>query len=125
MINTVTLTGTLASQISASLAGYPSTITELAERFNTGQVVVKSYTLSADAAQVVQLDGLSGVNFLMVKTDGNHVKLTVSSADGASHSVPVDTLYISISRTVAYTALSLTRDAGVSTDVTVLFAKMV
>ena len=125
MINTVSLIGTLSAQTTSQSAGYPGIVTQLDERFITEQPVIKSFTLASDAAQVVQLDGLSGVNFLMVKTDGNHVKLTLTSSDGTAQSIPVDTLFISLSRTVAYTAITITRDAGVPTDVTVTFAKMV
>jgi hypothetical protein len=102
---------------SGNLSGLPEVSALLSERVSLQNKVLGHYELLADAPQVVALGGLTNVNVLVIKASGGKVKVTVSSADGATQVLPVDPLLILIDRTVPITAISLTRVA--STDTTV------
>jgi hypothetical protein len=119
----VTIQGSIqATPNDASLSGLPQVLATLAESFVVGTTVVPGrYDLTSDSPQSVSLGSMTvGANMVIVKPIGvQHVKLTVTSADGASQSFPVDTILILVSQNNPITALALTRDPGVETLVEV------
>jgi hypothetical protein len=75
------------------------------------------YDLTADAAQVVSFGGCAHGNVLVVKALGGKVRLRITSADGSQQAVPVDSFLVLISLSVPFTAVDITREAGVETFV--------
>jgi hypothetical protein len=90
--------------------------THVDERATLAAKSTAEYALSSDAPVSVALDGMASVNVLMVKTDGKaRVRLTTS--DGATQAWPCDGFLLLMTRSVAITAIDLTRVAGVATNV--------
>lgn len=109
-----------AASCGSGASGSPNVSLSLDETMTLKSTpVVGEYTLSADAIQAVSLGGLAGVNVLVVKATGGKVKLTLTSADGATQAIPVDGLAVVLSRSVPYTAIALTRVSGTLTTVKV------
>jgi hypothetical protein len=80
-------------------------------------------TLTTDAEFVVSFGSLVNANIVILKSDGK-CKARLTSTDGATQSIPVDTVFISISQSVPFTALGLTRLPGAETTVRVFLAKI-
>lgn len=78
---------------------------------------VVELALTSDAPVVVALDGMT-VNLLRIEATGK-VDVTLTSADGSAQVIAVDDFLVLGSKSVAYTAVSLTRAAGVATTVAV------
>ena len=81
------------------------------------------YNLTVDTAVPIAFGGILNANVVMVQPQGGTVTLAITSADGTSQEVPVDTLLIIISKTVPVTAISATRAAGVTTQLNVFLAE--
>ena len=70
------------------------------------------YVLASDSAQTVSLGSLSAVNVLQLRVVGNKVRVRITSSDGTSQAIPVDSFLCIISDSVSITAIDLTRTAG-------------
>jgi hypothetical protein len=70
------------------------------------------YVLSSDSAQTVSLGSLSAVNVLQLRVVGNKVRVRITSSDGTSQAIPVDSFLCIISDSVDITAIDLTRTVG-------------
>ena len=121
----LTLVGSIGLQPTVgSPSGVPALTTPLSELATVGVFTPSAYTLIADAPVAVMLGGVSVVNMLQVKVvSGGHVRVRVTSADGATQAIPVDTVLILMTRAIGITAIDLTRDLGVETVVEVLVAQ--
>jgi hypothetical protein len=73
--------------------------------------------LTSDSAVVVNLDGWTGINVLVIESD-TKITARITSADGTDKDIPVDDLLLLVSRATPITALSLVRVAGQSATVT-------
>lgn len=94
------------------------------ERVSLTRQAVGTYDLSGDAAVVVDLGGLTQVNVLIVKAVGGKVTVRLTSADGTTQSVPVDSFLALVDRTVPITAIDLTRTPSNSTRVQVFLGEV-
>jgi hypothetical protein len=83
-----------------------------------------NFALASDSPQAVSFEGLPSAEatLVMVTPVGGSIDLTLTSADGTAQVIPCDRIAIISSSTVPYTALSLTRQPGVATDVQVYLA---
>lgn len=79
--------------------------------------------LTTDNPVVVSLGGLDDAAVVILRATGAKVKATLASADGAAEVVPVDPLLIVVSREVPFTALTLTRAAGLDATVKVFLGQ--
>lgn len=70
------------------------------------------YVLSSDSAQTVSLGSLSAVNVLQLRVVGNKVRVRITSSDGTTQAIPVDSFLCIISDSVDITAIDLTRTVG-------------
>ncbi len=102
---------------SGSPSGDPEVSAPLSESVGLVRKSVASFNLTADTATVIPLNGLTQVNVLVVKTIGGKVRLRITSADGTTQAIPVDSFYASISLSVPITAIDVTRVAGQQTTV--------
>lgn len=81
--------------------------------------------LSADAPVDVSFGGLTNAHVVILKALGGKVRARLTSADGAAQSVPVDPLCILLAGKVPITAIDLTREAGVSTTISIFLGERV
>lgn len=102
----------------------PSIATAISETVALSKKMVVDYELTADAIQAVAFGGLASANVVVIKVEDNRkVLVRVTSADGATQSIPVDTVLVLISMSVSITALDLTRVAGIGTTVRVFLGQ--
>jgi hypothetical protein len=125
-VDVLAITGTVQTTPSdITSSGLPSVIAQLAETMLLStRSVPGRYDLTSDSPQAVSLGALTAVNFLFIKVSGGgHVRVRVTSTDGATQAVPVDSVYFSTCSLVAITAIDLTRDPGVETLVDVILGQ--
>lgn len=77
-----------------------------------------SYQLTVDSPVVVDFGGCTNASVIMIVAD-RKIDVTLTSADGTAQVIPVDGRLDLISRSVPYTAISLTRVAAQLTNVNV------
>jgi hypothetical protein len=125
MTDFLQFTGTLQSTpTDPSASAQPSVLAQIAE-----SLVLKrlsdpgQYDLTADAAVPISLGAIANVNVLMVKVTGGPVTLRVTSAAGATQSIPVDSFFYVMTGTVPITAIDVTRSPGVETFVDVILGE--
>jgi hypothetical protein len=123
--NRFTLTGAIALQPAVgNPSGVPSTTIPLNETAMVGRSTPSSYVLTTNSATPVAFGGVATANVVQVKVlSGNHVRVRITSADGAAQSIPVDTVLVLMTRENGITAIDLTRDLGVETVVEVFVAE--
>lgn len=81
-------------------------------------------TLDVDTPVAISFGGLTETNIIILKsTSGVKVVARLTSAAGALAPVPFDTFIILMSMDEPYTAIDLTRPAGVETDVLVFLGE--
>lgn len=80
------------------------------------------YDLTLDSVQVVSLGGLASAHVILIEAT-SRVLVRLTSADGAQQSVPVDGFLLLFAETHSYTAVDLTRPAGVQTTVQVFLGE--
>lgn len=115
MLDTFTLLGSFATApqeaLGFSMEQFINEVVRLSSRST------QQYKLIADAPQDVDLDSMpSGVNVLIIKTTAK-VRLRLTTTDGATQAIPVDTFFADISLSVPITAIDITRVAGAETTV--------
>ena len=124
MADTFHLTGTWSTQpFTGTPSGAVSLDTPFDEYMTLIAKAVGTYTLIADAVQAVSFDGLSQVHVVAIKTFGGKVTVRLTSADGTTQSVPVDSFAVLMSYAVPFTAIDVARVAGVSTVVNVFLGQ--
>jgi hypothetical protein len=96
--------------------------TPISETVTLDQKNLVSYTLNADAVQAVAFGGVVNCHVLVVESD-RKVKVRVTSADGAVQSIPCDGFLQIISKSVPFTAIDLTRQPAVLTNVSVFLGE--
>jgi len=115
--------GSYTSTPAGSTSGFPEVSCHFDETVALTKKTVVSMILTSDSPASVPLGGLTNVNVLAVKVIGGHLKLTVTSSDGSAQSVPVDSVYMSISLAVPITAVTVTRDPAVETQVQIFMGE--
>lgn len=85
--------------------------------------LVTEMTLLADAPAAVNFGALANAHVIYIRATGGKVKARITSADGATQAVPVDPHFSLVSLLVPVTAVDLTRQAGVSTSVSVFLGE--
>jgi hypothetical protein len=73
--------------------------------------------LTVDAPVAIAFGGVTNAHAVLLKATGGKVKARLTSADGATQSIPFDSYLIVFSEAVPFTAIDLTRVAGVTTSV--------
>jgi len=80
------------------------------------------FSLTVDTPVVFPFGAVTNANIIFIKTSAK-VKVRLTSADGATQSVPVDSLLILEAVSVPVTAIDFTRVAGTSTTVQVFIGQ--
>lgn len=118
MADIFTLTGGFFTRpASGSPSGFPSVEAPISEVFSIDKKVTPSIDLDTDSPVACDLGNLTDVNVLIVKAIGGKVRMRITSADGATQSIPIDSFFVLTSLSVPITALDFTRQAGVLTTV--------
>lgn len=104
-------------------SGDPEVEALLSERVTLQNKTLGLYDLSADAPVAVDFGGLTNVNVLVIKTVGGKARVRVTSTDGSTQAIPVDSLLILHTKSVPITAIDLTREAGIDTTVRVFLGE--
>ena len=124
MTDTFKLSGDYTTEPATGVvSAVPQLSAQLSETVSLVRKSVQRISLTVDTAVTVDLCGLTQFEVLVVKTIGGKVRVRLTSADGSSQAVPVDTLLAVISSSVPYTALDLTRVAGTTTTVEVFMGE--
>lgn len=101
----------------APTSGAPSGDPDVGSPIDESMVIEHPITdkveLLTDDPVEVSLGSADDVNFIQLRAVGGKVRARLTSADGTSQSVPVDPYFLVISKSVAFTAIDLTREAGV------------
>ena len=84
---------------------------------------IAEYELTSDALQTVPFGPATNAHVVLIKTVGGKVRVRLTSADGTTQAIPVDSFLLVISESVPFTALDLLRVAGVITTVKVLLGE--
>lgn len=132
MADVLSLLGTLAVQPAASVPAasgdaLPSIL--LSERVNIVARINSTVTLATDSTLAVPLlvgaggPFAVGANVVQVKVIGGKVRVRLTSADGATQAVPVDSLLQLISMSAPITAIDFTRTVGQSTILKLFMAE--
>ena len=102
---TFKLSGSYTTQpLSGSPSGVPSCEAPIAETVVLGRSLPTSYSLTADAPVPVDLGGITNVHVLVVKTTGGKVRVRITSSDGATQAIPVDSFLSLTTLSVPITA---------------------
>lgn len=105
-------------------SGSPALLVQLDEAISVkGVPNTSEYELSSDSPQSVAFGGLASASVVLIKATGGKVRVRLTSADGTSQAIPVDSLLLILSESVAYTAIDLTRVSGTLTTVAVTLAE--
>lgn len=118
MVTTFRLYGSI---VAAPALGVPSGVSgvsiPLQETLALMAAETRRYVLLTDDPVVVSLGGLTAVHVLLAQTDGNKVRLRLTSTDGTNQALPVDPTALLFARSVPFSAVELTRVSGVATTV--------
>jgi hypothetical protein len=114
--------GYTATPASGCPSGSPSVDTPICESIVLKAKQIVEPTLTVDSPIAVGFGGVTSANVVVIKTHGK-VKARLTSADGTTQSVPVDSFLVLISLTVPVTAIDLTRVAGTDTIVEIFLGE--
>lgn len=95
----------------------------LTETITLEKKLFQDIVLDVDAPVVVSFGGLTAAHVVSIATQGQKIRARMTSADGTDQSVPIDDLFLNISRTVPITAIDLMRVAGAETLVKVFLGQ--
>lgn len=124
MADTFKLSGSYTTQpTSGSPSADPEVVAPIDEAVGLIRKSLSIFDLTVDTPVAVGFGGLTNAHVLIVKTVGGKVRLRITTADGATQAIPVDSFYASISLTVPITAIDVTRVAGQPTTVKVFLGE--
>jgi len=117
---------TLSTEVSGAFAS--TEVSTFSGTFDTALVcsqwTTQQYALTSDSAVTVNLSAVdSEANYVSVRVIGSKVIVRITTSDGTSQIVPVDTFFVLRCDSVPITAMTLTRTAGSSASVTLILAK--
>lgn len=92
-------------------------------KFYLEKYIVQTLTLTSDSPVDVNLGQLTGVNFVLIQTKNGSVRARMTSAQGTDQAVPVDKFLLLQNENVDITAIDLTREATVDTEVYIVLGQ--
>lgn len=123
MADTFLFSGALTSASSNTSASAEVAFSApVSERMTLDDKFYTSLTLTTDSATTVNFGALSEANVIMVKSD-RKVMLRLTSTDGATQAVPVDSFFLLMSGDVGITAIDATRVAGQETRLVIFLGE--
>lgn len=98
-------------------SGDPMILGSLDERMQLANEITSQVALSVDGPVVLPLGALTGANVLVVKAAGGPVTVRLTSSAGITQAIPVDTIFLLHTGSVAITAITVERTPAVLTIV--------
>lgn len=126
MADTFKLSGSYTTRpVVGTQSGAPSIDAPIDETVQLDSMVFQQYLLTSDSPLAIDFSsmGVDSANIVIVKTIGGKIRVRLTSTDGSTQAIPVDSFFLNISLTVPFTALDLTRTAGVETQVRVFLGE--
>lgn len=121
MPSVLAISGSYTADPSIGGSARPSVGGTIDEKLTVGEGIALDFELDADAPQTIAVATLpgfpNGASALIVRATGGKVKLTITTSDGASQVVPVDSFFAVICQNAPITSVSFTRPAGVTVQV--------
>jgi hypothetical protein len=93
------------------------------ESMNVKRKLAQTLSLDTDVAESVALGDLAQAHVVLIRSSQD-VKVTLTSAHGASQVIPAGRVCFLMSVAVPITAIQITRQAGVSTTVRVVLCEL-
>ena len=126
MADNFTLSGfwrSVPSTTGISASGCPTFNTPISEKVLLKLKQFSDVVLDTDAVEPVGFGEVVNAHVIMIKASGK-VTVRLTSAEGATQIIPVDTVLQLISESVPYTAIDLQRVVGQATSVKVFLGEM-
>lgn len=106
-------------------SGVPAITIPLQQSLSLVNKSIQQFDLTTDAPVSVDLSALGQANFVLIQTVGGKVTAGITSdVAGGRQAVPVDPLLIEFYQSGSISALDLTRQAGVETNVYVFLGEV-
>ena len=103
------------------LDGVPSLAPNVDAPLDESMVVLKKaesdVDLDVDTPVAIAFGGVMNASIVILKTVGGKIRARLTSADGTTQSIPIDSTFILISRSVPITAIDLIRVPATSCQV--------
>lgn len=106
-----------ATPASGSPSADPMITAPINENLTLGTELASQITLNVDGPVSLPFGGLSAVNALIVKCVGGKIVVRLTSLDGSSQAIPVDSFLALISASADITAVSVERTPATQTVV--------
>lgn len=124
MSDTFSLQGSLQTTPAVGApSGFFTLIAQLDEQLVLGVKRQDEVALTVDTPVAVAFGGVANAHVVMLKTIGGKIRARLTSADGSTQAVPVDSFALVMSRTVPVTAIDLTRVVGQATTVEIFLGQ--
>lgn len=124
MSDTFSLQGSLQTTPAVGApSGFFTLIAQLDEQLVLGVKRQDEVALTVDTPVAVAFGGVANAHVVMLKTIGGKIRARLTSADGSTQAVPVDSFALVMSRTVPVTAIDLTRVTGQATTVEIFLGQ--
>ena len=125
MAYTWRLQGTMTAEpLLGVTSGIPALTIPLDETYQLDKVLPSQYTLADSTVTDVSLGGLTAINLVWIKVVGSKVRVRITSSDGSTQAIPVDTIFMLESQSIDITAIDLTLLlGGVETTVEVFLGQ--
>lgn len=118
------LSGDYTTSCGCNTSGVPQVAAPISETLALAKKTTSRETLTTDSPVAVSLNGLTSAHVVVIKTIGGKVRVRLTSSDGATQAIPVDSFCVLISQSVPVTAIDLTRVTGRSTTVEVFLGEI-
>lgn len=104
-------------------SGNPTLVAPINESMILTEKSLDTLMLTVDTPVAVSFGGVTNANAIVMRAVGGPVTVRLTSAAGATQSVPMDEYFSVLTSTVPVTAIDLTRSPGVLTTVTVFLGQ--
>lgn len=104
-------------------SGFPSSAVPILESVSLDKSSFQTYILDADSVQVVSLGGLDQAEVLSIKTVGGRARVRITTLQGSTQSIPVDSFLMLLSESDPITAIDLLREVGLEVEVRVFLGQ--
>lgn len=124
MSDTFSLQGSLQTTPAVGApSGFFTLIAQLDEQLVLGVKRQDEVALTVDTPVAVAFGGVTNAHVIMLKTVGGKIRARLTSADGSTQAIPVDSFALVMSRSVPVTAIDLTRVTGQATTVEIFLGQ--
>ena len=106
-----------ATPASGSPSADPQITAPIDEKLMLGTELTSQIMLNVEGPVSLPFGGLEAVNALIIKCVGDKITVRLTSADGATQAIPVDSFFALVTASADITAIDVTRTPGSQTVV--------